>query len=117
MPTFAFLCIEIIKDFFDFNGRETFTSSCVHVSVFDFNGRETFTSSCVHVSAFDFSRRETFTSSCVYISFFVLNGRETFTSSCFNVLVLIGNVLLKVKAKEVDVILIIPSWPVQPWHS
>ena len=32
MPTFAFLCTGIIKNFFDFNGRETFTSSCVRVS-------------------------------------------------------------------------------------
>ena len=99
MPTFTFLCTGIIKNFFDFNGRETFTSSCVHVLVFDFNGRETFTNSCV------------------YVSFFVLNGRETFTSSCVYVSVLIGNVLLKVKANKVNVIVITPSWPVQLWHS
>ena len=29
MCTFAFLCTGIIKHFFDFNRRETFTSSCV----------------------------------------------------------------------------------------
>ena len=28
MPTFASLCTGIIKNFFDFNGGETFTSSC-----------------------------------------------------------------------------------------
>ena len=33
MPTFAFLCTGIIKNFFNFNGREIFTSSCVYVSV------------------------------------------------------------------------------------
>ena len=30
---FAFLCTGIIKNFFDFSERETFTSSCVYVSV------------------------------------------------------------------------------------
>ena len=33
MPTFAALCTEIIKNFLDFNGMETFTSSCVYISV------------------------------------------------------------------------------------
>ena len=33
MCTFAFLCTGIIKHFFDFNRRETFTSSCVCFSL------------------------------------------------------------------------------------
>ena len=30
---------------------------------------------------------------------------------------MIGKVLLKIKTEEVDVILITPSWPAQPWYS
>ena len=30
---------------------------------------------------------------------------------------MIGKVLSKVKVEDADVILITPSWPVQPWYS
>ena len=30
---------------------------------------------------------------------------------------MIGKVLLKVKTEEVNVILITPNWPAQPWYS